>query len=95
MRVERARELALLALDDPQWNEARAARAIATERTQNVTLARPLPVLLTYWTAWVDGQDRLNFRRDIYNRDAAWGKALARGFQIREQPLLAPAPPAP
>ncbi|HKP59314.1 MAG TPA: L,D-transpeptidase family protein [Polyangiales bacterium] len=95
VRVERARELALLALDDPQWNEARAARVIATERTQNVTLARPLPVLLTYWTAWVDGQDRLNFRRDIYDRDAAWGKALAQGFQIRVRPLLAPPVAAP
>jgi murein L,D-transpeptidase YcbB/YkuD len=87
VRVERVRELARLALDDPEWDEAKIARVIATERTQNVTLKRPLPVLLTYWTAWVDGQGQLNFRRDIYGRDPSWSKVLAKGFQIRTQPF--------
>jgi murein L,D-transpeptidase YcbB/YkuD len=90
VRVERVRELALLALDDPEWNEARVARVIASGRTQNVTLKRPLPVLLTYWTAWADGQGQLNFRNDVYGRDRRWSKALAKGFQIREQALIAP-----
>jgi murein L,D-transpeptidase YcbB/YkuD len=94
VRVERVRELALLALDDPEWNEARTARVIASESTQNVTLARPLPVLLTYWTSWVDGHGRLNFRRDIYQRDPAWSKALAQGFQIRTRALISSQPSA-
>jgi L,D-transpeptidase YcbB len=85
VRVERARELALLALDEPEWNEAKAERLIATEHTQNVTLKRPLPVLLTYWTAWVDGQGQLNFRRDIYERDPSWSKALSQSFQFRHE----------
>lgn len=94
VRVERVRELARLALDAPEWDEARIARVIASERTQNVTLKRPLPVLLTYWTAWVDGQGQLNFRSDIYGRDPSWSQALAKGFQIRAQPLMTLQPTA-
>jgi murein L,D-transpeptidase YcbB/YkuD len=55
VRVERVRELARLALDAPEWDEARIARVIASERTQNVTLKRPLPVLLTCEIELSDG----------------------------------------
>jgi murein L,D-transpeptidase YcbB/YkuD len=41
-----------------------------SEREQYVTVRKPLPVTIVYFTAWVDGQGRINFRDDIYKRDA-------------------------
>ena len=88
VRVENPLEFARLLLDDPaQWTDAAIAQALDSGRTQNVTLKRKIPVLLAYWTAWVDPQGRVNFRRDVYEQDSAWGKGLAGQFAIRKQPL--------
>lgn len=86
VRVERPLELATLLLDDSErWNPTTMAQAIATGRTQNVTLKKRVPVLLVYWTAWVDEQDRPNFRRDVYRRDDRWAAGLDTEFSIRQQ----------
>jgi murein L,D-transpeptidase YcbB/YkuD len=34
-----------------------------------VKLNNPVPVFITYYTAWVDEDGRLNFREDIYSHD--------------------------
>jgi murein L,D-transpeptidase YcbB/YkuD len=34
-----------------------------------VKLDNPVPVFITYYTAWVDESGRLNFREDIYGHD--------------------------
>jgi murein L,D-transpeptidase YcbB/YkuD len=65
IRVERPFELAELLLADAGWNSDSTARAVATTRTRTVHLRRPTPVLLLYWTAWVDDQGSVNFRSDI------------------------------
>jgi murein L,D-transpeptidase YcbB/YkuD len=36
-----------------------------------VLLEEPIAVYLAYWTAAVDGQGDINFRRDPYGRDPA------------------------
>jgi murein L,D-transpeptidase YcbB/YkuD len=36
--------------------------------TTRVNLAKPMPVLLTYWTAWIEDGE-VQFREDIYERD--------------------------
>ena len=45
-------------------------------KTTQVDLKTPVPVLLAYWTAWVDNNGLMNFRKDVYDRDAQWLKAL-------------------
>jgi len=35
-----------------------------------VTLLRPVPVVISYFTAFVDDSGLLNFRKDIYQHDA-------------------------
>lgn len=88
VRVERPLELAAILLNDPQqWNETTIARTIQSERLQNVTLKQKMPVLLAYWTAWVDTQGRTHFRRDIYGQDAQWAAGLDSAFRVRKRPL--------
>ena len=93
VRVERALELAERVLNDPeQWNAASIASAIEQGQLRNVTLKKRIPVLLAYWTAWVDPQGRMNFRRDLYGQDAKWAQALEARFAVRARPLFQPAP---
>lgn len=88
VRIEHPFELAKLLLDDPaQWNDATIAAVIARGQTQNVTLQKPVPIMLAYWTAWVDSAGRVNFRRDIYGRDASWAHALNEPFTFRKRPI--------
>jgi murein L,D-transpeptidase YcbB/YkuD len=95
VRVERALELAERVLDDPQrWNQSSIAQVIASGRLQNVTLKTRIPVLLTYWTAWVDPRGVMNFRRDIYGRDTKWAAGLDAAFTVRARPLFSVVPGA-
>jgi hypothetical protein len=41
-----------------------------------VRLKRAVPVHLLYWTAWVDPEGVVNFRKDIYKRDPRLDVAL-------------------
>ena len=55
VRVERVLELTELVLDDRErWNQESIARVLDNGQTRNVTLSKKIPVLLAYWTAWVD-----------------------------------------
>ena len=92
VRVERALELTELVLNDQQsWNQQSIAAVLASGATRNVTLKKGMPVLLTYWTAWVDPQGRAQFRRDIYGQDDKWAKALEAEFKLRAKPLFSTA----
>ena len=96
VRVERALELAELVLNDPgQWNAQSIATVIQGGKLQNVTLKQRMPVLLAYWTTWVDPEGRVNFRRDLYGQDAKWAEALDAPFRIRSRPLFSDAPATP
>ncbi|NCX28563.1 MAG: murein L,D-transpeptidase, partial [Rhodobacterales bacterium] len=50
--------------------------AIATGEETVVYLRQPVPVHLIYRTAFVDELGVINYRRDIYGRDAAIYEAL-------------------
>jgi Uncharacterized protein conserved in bacteria len=92
VRVERALELTQLVLNDQErWNDESIARVLASGESRNVTLRKSIPVLLTYWTAWVDPQGRTQFRRDIYGQDDKWAQALEAEFKLRAKPLFSSA----
>lgn len=79
IRIERVLELVELLFNDPQkWNRTAIDATVATARTQNVALARPVPILLAYWTVDVDESGRPAFKPDIYDRDPALIAALDR-----------------
>lgn len=45
-------------------------------RTRNLNLARPIPILIAYWTAGADDEGRPVFRQDIYDHDDKLVRAL-------------------
>lgn len=49
---------------------------MAGNRSRAVSLPRPVPVHLTYATAWVGDHGEVHFRGDIYERDARLSDAL-------------------
>lgn len=98
VRVERARELAALALaGQPEGRPEVLERALASTATRTVVVADPLPVYLLYWTAFVDEEDRLHFRDDVYGRDGRVLAALARAGAgpPRARPATGAPPPRP
>lgn len=78
VRLERALALAeALFGGDPRFAEAReAARRTLSEEVE-VPLPEPVPVHLQYRTVWVDEERGLQFRPDVYGRDARLARALA------------------
>jgi murein L,D-transpeptidase YcbB/YkuD len=71
IRVANPKFLATYMLrDDSTWTTDRIAKAMASGKEQFVSVKNPMPVYITYFTAWVDRQGDLNFREDIYKRDA-------------------------
>ncbi len=70
IRLEDARKLAIYLLQqDPDWNVQRIDSAMHAGVERTVTLKKSMPVYIAYFTAWVGRDGKLNFRRDIYDRD--------------------------
>jgi murein L,D-transpeptidase YcbB/YkuD len=38
-------------------------------KPQSVAVKDPMPVVITYFTVWVDGDGELQFRDDVYQQD--------------------------
>lgn len=53
--------------------------AQASGKTTRVQLRREIPVRLLYWTAFLDGDGRISFRKDVYQRDTKLAAALGLG----------------
>ena len=51
---------------------------------QTVSLNKPMPIHIQYWTAWIDRDGLLQFRKDIYNRDGILYKALTESPPSRQ-----------
>ena len=58
------------------WSRERIEATIASGERTIVTLSEPLPVHIVYLTSWVNKDGSVQFRNDIYERDAALAKAL-------------------
>jgi L,D-transpeptidase YcbB len=67
IRVEKPRELAALLMQQPI---DAIDQAIATGSTNESRLPQPVPVFVVYETAFADADGKLQFRPDIYGRDA-------------------------
>ncbi len=66
VRIENPFDFAeLLLSDQPEWTRKKIDEVVASGETTRVNLKTPLPVLLLYWTVWVDPDGQVRFRRDI------------------------------
>jgi murein L,D-transpeptidase YcbB/YkuD len=56
--------------DQKEWTPEKIDEAMNSGVEKFVKVKNPVPVLITYYTAWVDEAGILNFRDDIYKHDA-------------------------
>lgn len=76
IRLEKPMDLLAEALSGmPAWGQERIDRALESGATQNIALARAIPVRLHYDTVLVES-GTVVMRRDIYGLDAAYLRAL-------------------
>lgn len=70
MRVRNPMKFAEVILaDEPGWSRARINSVVASGANSPVRLASKVPVHVTYFTAWVGEDGKLNVRGDIYGHD--------------------------
>ncbi len=70
IRVQEPLKLAKFLLKNkPEWDESSIITAMNRGVERTVTLEQVVPVFITYFTVFVDRDGKINFRKDIYNRD--------------------------
>lgn len=70
-------DMALYLLDESgDWPRERLDEIWEEAVMTRVSLDRPIPVYFSYMTAWVDQDGLLQFRADVYERDAALDAVL-------------------
>ena len=73
IRVEDPRTLAEHVLG---WDREKIDDMIASGANEEIKLDHPIPVHLTYFTAWLDESGKIVFYADTYKRDKRLDKAL-------------------
>ena len=87
VRLQKPRELATyLLVANGDMPRQRIDEIVASGEHTTVNLTAPIPVHLAYMTTWLDWKGILQFRPDIYGRDAALGLEMS---------AVTPAAPAP
>jgi len=76
MRVQNPEALAEVLLKNQGWTKEKIAAQIANGAQKIVNLKAPIPVHVTYLTAWVNKDGTVNFRRDVYKRDQRLMEAM-------------------
>ena len=70
VRVKNPQFLAKYLLkNQKEWTSESIKKAMNSGNEQRVDIQQPMPVYLVYLTSFVDKQGKLNFRKDVYNRD--------------------------
>src|SRR5262245_33236422 len=76
MRVQNPEALAEVLLKNQGWTKEKIDAQLATGAQKIVNLKTPIPVHVTYLTAWVNKDGTVNFRRDVYKRDQRLMEAM-------------------
>ena len=76
IRLEKPLVLAEALLRGQGWTMDEIEEATDRSTPRTVNLHEPVPVHILYWTAWVDENGTVQFRRDLYGRDPTVLRAL-------------------
>jgi len=77
IRVSDPQKLAEYVLrHNPEWTPQKIKEAMEAGSEKYVKLAKEVPVVIGYFTSWVDTKGNLNFRPDVYNNDASMAERL-------------------
>ncbi len=77
IRLEKPVELATYCLRSNRlWKRKRLLAAVKGKVEQKIKLTRPIPIHILYWTTWVDPENRVHFRQDVYGRDNKLNRAF-------------------
>ncbi len=83
IRVEHPEQLVALLLDgQPTGDQEKLRVALRSEESLVLPLTVSVPVHIAYLTAWVDNDDNVHFRDDIYGRDAILSQRLSGQLNI-------------
>jgi len=94
IRVEKPEELAAWVLrGKPEWTPEHIHEVMHGDKTVEVTLDQPIPVLIVYATAVVLESGEVRFFDDIYKEDVQLERLLAQGYPPR--PKSSPAKNSP
>ncbi|HEY6435536.1 MAG TPA: hypothetical protein VIY47_03025, partial [Ignavibacteriaceae bacterium] len=58
------------------WTSSKIVDAMNSGKEKYVVLKEAVPVFIGYFTAWLDSNDELNFRDDIYGHDARMAEKM-------------------
>lgn len=77
VRLEHPLDIAAFLLQaDQNWSRENIEKAITGGKTLKIPLSAQLPVVFTYWTAFVIRDGAIHFRDDLYGRDARLRAAI-------------------
>ncbi|MBA2250437.1 MAG: L,D-transpeptidase family protein [Chitinophagaceae bacterium] len=68
------------------WSPEKIHDAMNNGKEQFVKLSPVMPVIITYYTAWVDDAGQLNFRDDVYGNDKKIGQMMFEDVAISVMP---------
>lgn len=77
IRISEPKKMAeYLLRDDKEWDSRKIDSAMHLAKEKWVTLKKSIPVFIVYFSAWVNEDGELNFRKDIYKHDEKMAKKL-------------------
>ncbi|TKK65438.1 hypothetical protein FC093_20230 [Ilyomonas limi] len=71
--------------DNPEWTPEKIDSCMNLPEEKWVTLDKPVRVYIGYFTAWIDQDGEVNFRKDIYGHDAKMADKLFANNQASNQ----------
>lgn len=75
IRVEKPLDFAEQLFGTRSLNQAKIQKILSKPETTRVNMRKPVPVHLTYFTAWIDG-GKITYHEDVYGRDKLVGNIL-------------------